>query len=764
LNKRFLFIAFMLLALATSAVAQTVTAERVKLTTGPCMVRSGSGDPDGVVVGNICDAWLRSDTGTLYLKTTGTDHHGWTLLTSGGVTGTGTGGYLTGWTGTSTLGATGLTYTTSSITGGTWNAGAVTSSGNIAANGGSFTSTDNLSITPAASKYLILNSGSGQSIWLNPASGYVMPNFPYQINLGSLASKYLTLHAAELWVETLVAQNTIATIGGRVLVAPTTTLTADLPAAQAYLYTKHNNLTAGDRVYLEANGKVEFLAVLNITACPSGCEAGHTTDYILGVTRDLDGSGANDWYAGDAVLNTGTTGDGFIDLYSVSGVLSGYGPTIVGNVRTGTTYNNIAPRWAAGNLYNLYDYGADTYGFAAGNYATTWVSVDATNGFRINYGGAERVHIDASGNAAFTGTVTASAGAIGGWVIGTADLKDAAGTVGMSSAVTGGDDIRFWAGHATPASAPFRVTEAGSLTATSGAVGGFTLAANTLSSGADATYVGMSSAGTNAFWAGSGTFASAPFRVTAAGALTATTATITGTVNATAGYFGSGSTKVAINSDGLDVGSAGRILGGMTAYNTGTGFWLGYSGAYKFSIGHDDGQRLTWDGTDLTVVAATLGISSAGITITPDTTFQVSRMYGFESSLIGLGYVGGSSDTLALYTNHKIQFIKYDSGVVWGWELAEKALTVSGSDYEIGASGQPINRIYATTYYGGTSAGATYDPLTCGSGEAVTDVTVRGGIVTAMYCTAPSPSLAGRVLSLEQRISDLEAIIARRQQ
>ena len=67
----------------------------------------------------------------------------------------------------------------------------------------------------------------------------------------------------------------------------------------------------------------------------------------------------------------------------------------------------------------------------------------------------------------FDGTITADSGTIGGWVISVDSLKDAAGTVGMSSAVTGGDDIRFFAGNATPSSAPFRVTEAGSLTSTS---------------------------------------------------------------------------------------------------------------------------------------------------------------------------------------------------------------------------------------------------------------------------------------------------------
>jgi len=69
------------------------------------------------------------------------------------------------------------------------------------------------------------------SIYVNPGGNYVYPVNNYDINLGSLNKKYLTLHAAELWVETLVAQNTMATIGGRILVAPTTELTSDLAAA-----------------------------------------------------------------------------------------------------------------------------------------------------------------------------------------------------------------------------------------------------------------------------------------------------------------------------------------------------------------------------------------------------------------------------------------------------------------------------------------------------------------------------------------------------
>lgn len=249
----------------------------------------------------------------------------------------------------------------------------------------------------------VLTTASATNLTLNPTGDLVLqptgldvlPNSGYTVNLGALSNKYLTLHAAELWVETLVAQNTIATIGGRVLVAPTTVLTADLAPAGTSITVKHNQMASGDRVYLEANGAVEFMA---ITSAASG-----SGPYTYSVTRNLDGSGANQWYAGDAMLNTGTTGNGFIDLYSTAGVLSGSGPTIVGNVRTGTTYNNIAPRWAIGNLNGLYGYGATTYGAAFGDSTATNVTVDATNGFRIRSGTANKLVANTSGDLSLTG-------------------------------------------------------------------------------------------------------------------------------------------------------------------------------------------------------------------------------------------------------------------------------------------------------------------------------------------------------------------------
>ena len=83
----------------------------------------------------------------------------------------------------------------------------------------------------------------------------------YNTDIGQLSKKFKTLHVAELWVETLVAQDTIATFGGRILVGPTTQLIADLAAGGTTFDVKHNNLSSGDRVLMQANGLMEFMAV-----------------------------------------------------------------------------------------------------------------------------------------------------------------------------------------------------------------------------------------------------------------------------------------------------------------------------------------------------------------------------------------------------------------------------------------------------------------------------------------------------------------------
>ena len=100
----------------------------------------------------------------------------------------------------------------------------------------------------------------------------------------------------------------------------------------------------------------------------------------------------------------------------------------------------------------------------------------------------------------------------------------------------------------------------GTVTALSGTIGGWTVGATSLTAGSGATTVGIDSGGTNpAFYAGSATPGSAPFRVTAAGALTATGASITGTLIASTGGI-SGNFYV-----GSDVGASGYLYVGSNA-------------------------------------------------------------------------------------------------------------------------------------------------------------------------------------------------------
>jgi hypothetical protein len=102
-----------------------------------------------------------------------------------------------------------------------------------------------------------------------------------------------------------------------------------------------------------------------------------------------------------------------------------------------------------------------------------------------------------AGTAAFSvtkaGALYSVSGTIGGFTIGTDYLRDAGNTFGMASTVTGGDDVRFWAGEsfANRASAPFWVKESGEIYASSGTIGGFTITSTKLSAGSGINYVEM---------------------------------------------------------------------------------------------------------------------------------------------------------------------------------------------------------------------------------------------------------------------------------
>jgi hypothetical protein len=95
----------------------------------------------------------------------------------------------------------------------------------------------------------------------------------------------------------------------------------------------------------------------------------------------------------------------------------------------------------------------------------------------------------------------------------------------------------------------------------------------------------------------------------------------------------------------LTVSTTGKIQGGQTDYNTGTGFFLGYSGgAYKFSIGSSTASLL-WDGSALNLTGASnINIGgSANFAGTTSTTSPIGGLYPLLYSTIVANNTGGNS-------------------------------------------------------------------------------------------------------------------------
>lgn len=84
------------------------------------------------------------------------------------------------------------------------------------------------------------------------------------------------------------------------------------------------------------------------------------------------------------------------------------------------------------------------------------------------------------------GTIVSTAGSIGGWVLGANTLTSGSGASAVGVGSSGG--YPFWAGSATPSTAPFRVTNTGAMVATSGSIGGFSLGSTTISAGTPLSY------------------------------------------------------------------------------------------------------------------------------------------------------------------------------------------------------------------------------------------------------------------------------------
>ena len=223
----------------------------------------------------------------------------------------------------------------------------------------------------------------------------------------------------------------------------------------------------------------------NSTVTPNGWGIYTTNGFFTGTIVSTKGKIGN--FTLDTALHAGTNG----------------GPTSVSGTTAGTYVG--------------------TDGFL--NYASNTAYVKMTGGVITAVG------------AVIKGTITADSGTIGGITANSSYGLYTNSKTSTTSSNTGflihkDGAIYLGAYDSTSGvtSCPFQVTAAGSLTARSGRIGKFNLTNTYLYTGSGSTMAGMG--GDQAFWAGNSNSSSAPFHVSYAGVLSATGATISGTLTA----------------------------------------------------------------------------------------------------------------------------------------------------------------------------------------------------------------------------------------
>ena len=246
-------------------------------------------------------------------------------------------------------------------------------------------STGNLTVEPTS------------DIILSPTSGNVIPKGNLQVDLGADTRKWRTLYIGELVADHLVAQNVMATIGGKILVAPTTTLMEDLASTdQVAIKLEHNDPNfQGANIYLQkadfSNGTVQYEVIRLVDTSPTETtnSDGETCYLYVIQGRNKDGSGANNWTKNDAVVSLYSIGSGgnkgFIELTSSGSVFNSTGPRITAYAAsdTDTAWDAAKPIFSIGRIggYGGVPSSDDTAGLVIGDNLTSGPS-DTSNPFK----------------------------------------------------------------------------------------------------------------------------------------------------------------------------------------------------------------------------------------------------------------------------------------------------------------------------------------------------------------------------------------------
>lgn len=202
----------------------------------------------------------------------------------------------------------------------------------------------------------------------------------------------------------------------------------------------------------------------------------------------------------------------------------------------------------------------------------------------------------------------------------------------------------------------------------------------------------------------------------------------------------------ALGAGGVSIGANGSLKAGQTAYDTGTGFWLEYNSATpRFSLGNSSGNKLTWNGTTLSItgtLTATVGtiggftigattISATNLTLTSGAANTANIAVGSGANTAGINSSNGASDIAfwagATFANRATAPFRVNAA----GEITHTTNTLLGN-YTISTGGNI--RSGQTAYNTGTGYFLEYNGgtprLSIGDGTAVNSVLWDGSILT----------------------------------
>ena len=193
--------------------------------------------------------------------------------------------------------------------------------------------------------------------------------------------------------------------------------------------------------------------------------------------------------------------------------------------------------------------------------------------------------------------------------------------------------------------------------------------------------------------------------------------------------------------------TTGAIKGGQTDFDTGSGFFLGKSsGDFKFSIGNSGGNKIVWDGTNLTITGSVTVTSGSidfanvtGATKPADNADVTASNTALNSAKVQPTTANGGTPPAAglhMFSD----YMGYSDGTTWNAYIKSdgsfhfgdqdsKYIAFSGGDVSLGrdtkllgADAYNNNAIYWHTYYDSLDGFNTY---TNGGGSSVV---VDGGL------------------------------------